>query len=713
METFYIKFKRKPLYIMLAVLLLFTSLAHTQHIKVMGYLGGWNRWKPNYSLDAIDWDALTHVMDAFGVPLSDRNIDMFTTPAWGKSLISVAHANNVKCILSIGGAAGSANFPTCISAANVDQFVDNIYLAVVTNGYDGVDIDYEFPDPAMPFGLPIGSDLFNVFMQKLYAKFKDPNSAKAIDGKPLEVTFFFPALYHVRNIDWANIGNYCDYGIHSGYEFATPYNSPLRSSANMNNSAGINVETSLHGMYEFCETQGFQRDQIIMGLPFFTKNNKNSTNTEYAWLRNQEILGNTTYLGFDTAPGPYPGPAEARIQYDIGPASIHYVNDTNAFKFKIDYVTNNAHPGIAIWEIDDIFPYPELWDVIKRYVTKPVTVASAVNPKYVTNDIARTVIFTATVTTTEGAITNVSIRLTNVGGTGQYVRMTNTGPNTWRYAFTIPAGVSQDDHEVPIAAMDNADNTGWSIVSVIIIAPEYIPSLILYDGETIDVSHGWSWPVLNLPVVTDEPVPPGFGTECMKLVASGDNFGFCQLRDPSWIGIDASSAERLEFWIKGAKKETDYIRLRLVSMATVGKYSAPLDVGITTNFRKVSVDVSYLVNIANGADPDFSMSTILGIEMMEAPNWPITGIQVIYFDNIMLTAKVVVDMALSPQSPLDGTQTTDVTFVCRARAALANISTVTLDLTPLGLGKVMMTNISANTSFRFTATIASNTVADG
>ncbi len=154
--------------------------------RVYGYLGTWSA-PPGWTLDNIDWDALTHVLDAFAIPNSNGTLD--SSSLRKATLINKAHANNTKCMVSIGGGSGSAGFPSAVSSTYRTTFVNNIYNLVASNGYDGVYIDWEFPTTT--------TDRTNyvLFMQALYAKFKDASSVKAYNGDPLEVTFFPGAGY--------------------------------------------------------------------------------------------------------------------------------------------------------------------------------------------------------------------------------------------------------------------------------------------------------------------------------------------------------------------------------------------------------------------------------------------------------------------------------------------------------------------------------------
>ena len=44
--------------------------------RVYGYLGSWSA-PSGWTLDSIDWDALTHVLDAFAIPNSNGTVSTY------------------------------------------------------------------------------------------------------------------------------------------------------------------------------------------------------------------------------------------------------------------------------------------------------------------------------------------------------------------------------------------------------------------------------------------------------------------------------------------------------------------------------------------------------------------------------------------------------------------------------------------------------------
>jgi len=161
---------------------------------VMPYLGTWNT---GITVATIPWDDITHIAEAFGLPQPNGGTPAITPRP---NLITTAHANNTRAILSLGGATGSlANWASSTNAANLNTFVANVMNLVDTYNYDGVDIDWEFPN--MGNGSPAETTQFTNLMIALYDALKNPANPNykglAFDGLPMQLTFYISPGYQV------------------------------------------------------------------------------------------------------------------------------------------------------------------------------------------------------------------------------------------------------------------------------------------------------------------------------------------------------------------------------------------------------------------------------------------------------------------------------------------------------------------------------------
>ncbi len=101
-------------------------------------------WVSTYKYDKIPYSKLTHICHAFMEPDANGNI---SGPNVESGLITNAHANGVKVLVSVGGAAvPSSTFSTLMNNPTArNNLINNIYNFCATYGYDGADIDWEYP----------------------------------------------------------------------------------------------------------------------------------------------------------------------------------------------------------------------------------------------------------------------------------------------------------------------------------------------------------------------------------------------------------------------------------------------------------------------------------------------------------------------------------------------------------------------------------------
>ena len=98
--------------------------------------------------DIIPYEKLTHINYAFLTPKADGTFNSINN-AWKlKQIVQDAHAHDVQVCISVGGWGWDAQFEEL--AANPETrnvFVQNLKAFVDEYGLDGVDMDWEYPDP--------------------------------------------------------------------------------------------------------------------------------------------------------------------------------------------------------------------------------------------------------------------------------------------------------------------------------------------------------------------------------------------------------------------------------------------------------------------------------------------------------------------------------------------------------------------------------------
>lgn len=99
-------------------------------------------------VEAIPFTKLTHINYAFLIPNDDGTF-LPLTNAWKiKGLVARGHQNNVRTLISIGGWGWDKQFEKVASDPQKRAiFISETLKVVNAYGFDGVDIDWEYPDP--------------------------------------------------------------------------------------------------------------------------------------------------------------------------------------------------------------------------------------------------------------------------------------------------------------------------------------------------------------------------------------------------------------------------------------------------------------------------------------------------------------------------------------------------------------------------------------
>jgi len=119
------------------------------NFKIVGYL-------PDYktiNLDEIQFKKLTHINYAFLIPNSDGTVKSLERPEQLKNLITKAHQHGVKVQIAVGGWQYNGQELDAVFEALAktevgrSKLVESVINVVNQYGLDGVDVDWEHPDP--------------------------------------------------------------------------------------------------------------------------------------------------------------------------------------------------------------------------------------------------------------------------------------------------------------------------------------------------------------------------------------------------------------------------------------------------------------------------------------------------------------------------------------------------------------------------------------
>ena len=233
--------------------------------RVIGYFTSWRTGKnglPAYLVNDIPWDKITHINYAFAAVDEQSHLikvdDAATKLTWegvpggemDPEFAYKGHLNllskykkqypDVKTLISVGGWADTRGFYTAttkgdcsVNTAGINAFADSAVGFIRQYGFDGVDVDYEYPTSMKDAGNPNDFPLSNQCRAKLFANYEvlmktlrnRLDSAGTEDGRKYMLTIASPAsAYLLRGMENFQVTQYLDYVNLMTYDFHGAWN---------------------------------------------------------------------------------------------------------------------------------------------------------------------------------------------------------------------------------------------------------------------------------------------------------------------------------------------------------------------------------------------------------------------------------------------------------------------------------------------------------
>jgi GH18 family chitinase/chitodextrinase len=336
------------------------QLANGTARRVIGYFTAWRHGKngqPAYLAKDIPWTRITHINYAFAHVGADNRISVGneaspTNPATGMTWPGVSGAEmdaaysyqghfnllnrykklhpNVRTLISVGGWAetggyfddngqrvASGGFYTMTTLANgavntagINAFADSAVAFIRRYGFDGVDIDYEYPASTTDAGNPDDFTIANARRGGLNASYnvliktlrERLDAAGVQDGRHYLLTSAVPAsgyllrgLENYKSLQYFDYVNVMSYDLHGAWnEFVGP-NAALFDDGRDSELVRWNVYgTAQYGGIGYLNTDwayhyyrgALSAGRVNMGVPYYTRGFRNVTGgTNGLWGR--------------------------------------------------------------------------------------------------------------------------------------------------------------------------------------------------------------------------------------------------------------------------------------------------------------------------------------------------------------------------------------------------------------------------------------------
>ena len=306
----------------------------------LGYLSG----RP----DSINYKLFTHICHAFVVADEDgRIVARASVPS--KKLTTEAHQAKVKVILSLGGWGMDEEFAALTAKEEAyERFVTAVMKIVDEYDYDGIDLDWEFPDN------PTEAKNFNRLARRFRRDLNALGKAKdrhflltmAVNASP-GLSKWLDTQVLLENMDFINVMTYDFFG--SWSKRAGHHTALFESSK----AKGVSTQKA---MTYWHQDKGIPKERLLVGLPLysrgfaaaqpFDKVNRNAPRAyqALAYRDLQQLIQDGWKYAWDD---------ETQNPWLTSPKGdyVHSYDNERSLALKTGWALQQGYRGVFFWEI--------------------------------------------------------------------------------------------------------------------------------------------------------------------------------------------------------------------------------------------------------------------------------------------------------------------------------------------------------------------------
>ncbi|KIY65734.1 glycoside hydrolase family 18 protein [Cylindrobasidium torrendii FP15055 ss-10] len=336
------------------------------------YFTNWGIYGADFQPTEIPTDTVTHLLYSFAdasadtgaVKLTDSYADVekhYDGDSWDETgnnvygcikqlyLIKLAH-RNIKTLLSIGGWTYSqaGHFAFVTDATKRATFVADAITMIEDNGFDGIDIDFEYPGTAEE------GQGFADLVAELRTALDDLQKSKSDENPYLISVAVSAGSSNYANLVIPKMDEAIDFWNLMAYDYAGSWSNFTDNQANVYGGAisGVSTDSAIKYYTESGATIG----KINMGMPLYgrafeetdgigsTFNGIGEGTVEagiYSYnvlpIDGAEVFENTTDI--------------SSYSYDSAKKELVSYDTPNIIKLKTQYVNDNALAGAMFWEL--------------------------------------------------------------------------------------------------------------------------------------------------------------------------------------------------------------------------------------------------------------------------------------------------------------------------------------------------------------------------
>ncbi|RKK93244.1 hypothetical protein BFJ68_g15612 [Fusarium oxysporum] len=336
--------------------------------RVIGYFEGWAKARPceAFSPEQIPIGLYTHINFAFATidpntfeikPDKESDIRMY------KRLTELKRLDpELKVYIAVGGWTFNDPGPTASTfsdlAASLPRqraFMKSLVSFMSTYGFDGLDLDWEYPVDTDRGGRAVDFANFPKFMERLKSMMDAADKGLSIT---LPASYWYLRQFDIKKLEkTVDFFNIMSYDLHGAWDQGKNYTQPfLNAHSNL-----TEIDLALDLLWR----NNIQSDKVVLGMGFYGRAFSVQTGTctkpgclfkaagkagdcsrEKGILLNSEIV--TTIKKYNIKPEFYKEEAVKVAKW--GNQWVSY-DDEDTFKLKTDYAKSRCLGGVMVWAI--------------------------------------------------------------------------------------------------------------------------------------------------------------------------------------------------------------------------------------------------------------------------------------------------------------------------------------------------------------------------
>jgi chitinase len=348
--------------------------------RVIGYFSSWGIYDREYFVTDIAADKLTHINYAFF--LISENGECILGDEWADTqfpypgdqedeelrgnskqlnLLKESHPG-LQTLMSIGGWSGSDLFSdVALTDESRQKFVQSCIAMMTQYGFNGIDIDWEYPTGGGEVGnkaRPEDKQNFTLLLAEFRRQFDELGSQR---GQHYLLTIAAPSTVRqyanieldkiIASLDWINV---MTYDFSGPWSETTGFNAPLYPDAASPALATNNADNTVRGYL----AAGVPPEKLVLGVPFYgrgwggVEETNDGLYQPYSGFSDGEYeysdlvvnyVGKFQRFWNDTAKVPW--------LYDADTGTMITYDDPESLAFKANYVKEQQLGGVMIWEL--------------------------------------------------------------------------------------------------------------------------------------------------------------------------------------------------------------------------------------------------------------------------------------------------------------------------------------------------------------------------